>query len=183
MHLRSKIFIKSGHQSVREVVSRISSKESVTQRVGLETIVEDTTNILSTTSESSMASQGSHPSQQVGTSQKYNMTLEYKMKNSYGARPHREICSQDWWPWHRVLPRVSISVQEDRYIDPYATMYLVVEEPLSYNQWGIKIEKTRGKQPIIEDMKTPPLVDPSLFQHKNFVLLQWMQVDDPTLGL
>ena len=86
MHLRLGNFIKSGHQSVREVANRISSEESVTQRVGLETIVEDIANILLTTSESSMASQGSHPSQQVGTSLKYNMTLEYQMENLYGAK-------------------------------------------------------------------------------------------------
>ena len=54
--------------------------------MGLETIVEDTTDIFLTTSESSMASQGSHPSQQVGTSLKYNLTLEYQMENSYGAK-------------------------------------------------------------------------------------------------
>ena len=36
---------------------------------------------------------------------------------------------------------------------------------------------------MMEDMETPPLVDPSLFQQVNFVLLQRMHVDDPTLGL
>ena len=55
-------------------------------------------------------------------------------------------------------------MQGDRYIDPYATMYLVVEETLTYNQWGIKVDKTWGKQPIIEDTKTPLSMDPSLFQ-------------------
>ena len=86
MHLRSSHFIKSGQQSVRELASHISFEESVTKRVGLETIVEDTSDVLSTISESSMASQGSHPLQQVGTSLKYNMTLEYQMENSYGAK-------------------------------------------------------------------------------------------------
>ena len=86
MHLRLGHFIKSGQQSVRELASHISSEESVTKRVGLETIVEDTSDVLSTTSESRMASQGSHPSQQAGTSLKYNMTLEYQMENSYGAK-------------------------------------------------------------------------------------------------
>ena len=62
MHLRSGNLFKFGHQSVREVAIRILLEESVTQRVGLETIVEDTVDILSTTSESSMASQVSHPS-------------------------------------------------------------------------------------------------------------------------
>ena len=79
---------------MRDLDSRILFEESVTQRVGLETIVEDTFDILSTTSESSMASQGSHPSQQVGTSLKYNMTLDYQMENSYGAKiygAYREI--------------------------------------------------------------------------------------------
>ena len=86
MHLRSRNFIKSGCLSTRDLVSRISSEESATQRVGLQTIVKDTADILSTTSESSMASQGSHPSQQVGTYLKYNMTLEYQMEKSYGAK-------------------------------------------------------------------------------------------------
>ena len=100
MHLRSGHFIKSGQQSVRELASHISSKKSVTKRVGLETIIEDTSDVLSTTSESSMASQGSLPSQQVGTSLKYNMTLEYQMENSYGAKIYvdpinREVCNQD----------------------------------------------------------------------------------------
>ena len=83
---------------MRELASHISSKESVTKRVGLETIAEDTSDVLSTTSESSMASQGSHPLQQVGTSLKYNMTLEYQMENSYGAKVYvdflREVCSE-----------------------------------------------------------------------------------------
>ena len=61
MHLRSGNFIKSGYQSARDLASRISLEESVTQKVGLETIVKDTADILSTNSESSMASQGSHP--------------------------------------------------------------------------------------------------------------------------
>ena len=80
MHLRSGNFIKSGYLRARDLVSRILSEESVTQRVGLETIVKDTPDTLSATSESSMASQGSHPLQQVGTSLKYNMTLEYQME-------------------------------------------------------------------------------------------------------
>ena len=42
MHVRSGHFIKSGQQSVRELASHILSEESVTKRVGLETIVEDT---------------------------------------------------------------------------------------------------------------------------------------------
>ena len=149
MHLRSRNFIKFGCLSARDLVSRISSEESVTQRVGLETIVKDTVDILSTTSESSMASQGSHPSQQVDTSLKYNMTLEYQMENSHGAKIYAD-------PLGRSAVRIDdyeiefcqevpVSVQGDRYIDPYATMYFVVEDPMNYNHWGVKIEKNKGK--------------------------------------
>ena len=87
MHLRSRNFIKYGCcQSVRDVASRISSEESVTKRVGLETIIEDTSDVWSTSSQSSMASQSSHPSQNVGTTIKYNMTSEYYKENSLGVK-------------------------------------------------------------------------------------------------
>ena len=135
MHVSSRNFINFGHQSVRYLASRILSKESVTQRVGLETIAKDTSNVLSTTSESSMASQGSHPSQQMGTSLKYNMTLEYQMENSYGAKIYVDPIGKSAIKIdnHDIefCQEVPISVQGDRCIDPYATMYLVVEEPLS----------------------------------------------------
>ena len=36
---------------------------------------------------------------------------------------------------------------------------------------------------MFEDIEAPALVDPSLFRQINFVFLQRMQVDDPTLGL
>ena len=113
-----------------------------------------------------MASQVSHPSQQVGTSLKYNMTLEYQMENSYGAKIYVDPIGRSAVKINNhdieFCQEVLVSVQGDRYIDPYATMYLLVEEPLSYNQWGIKIEKKKGKKPMFEDIEAPPLVDSSL---------------------
>ena len=187
MHLRSSHFIKSGQQSVRELASHILSEESVTKRVGLETIVEDTSDILSTTSESSMASQGSHPSQQVGTSLKYNMTLEYQMENSYGAKIYVDpigrfaVKIDD----HEIEFRqeIPVSVQGVQYMDPYATMYLVVDVPLKYNQCGIKINPTKVKETMYEEVETPPPVDASLFKQINSILLQRMQMDDQIMGL
>ena len=56
MHLRSRNFIKFGHQSMRDLARRILLEESVTLREGLETIVEDTSDVWSTTSKSNMVS-------------------------------------------------------------------------------------------------------------------------------
>ena len=67
-------------------------------------------------------------------------------------------------------------------MDPYATMYLIVKDPQAYNHWGIKENKNKGKN-TLEDMEVPPIVDPNLFQQVNSILLQQMQVDDPTMGL
>ena len=60
MHLRSCSFIKSKNKSVRDLARRISLEESVKQRVGLETIFEDTFDMLPTMIQSTMALQGSH---------------------------------------------------------------------------------------------------------------------------
>ena len=68
-------------------------------------------------------------------------------------------------------------------MDPYATMYLVVDEPLKYNHWGIKMDQNKGKETMFEEIETPPRVDASLFKQINSVLLQWMQMDDQTMGL
>ena len=54
--------------------------------MGLETIVEDTSDVWTITSQSNMASHSSHPSLNLGTAIKYNMTLEYHMENSLGAK-------------------------------------------------------------------------------------------------
>ena len=86
MHIRARNFNKSKNKSVRDLASIISSKESVTQRERLETIIKDTSNVWSTTSQSSMALQGSHQSLNVGTTIKYNMKLEYHMEKSLGAK-------------------------------------------------------------------------------------------------
>ena len=80
---------------------------------------------------------------------KYNMTLEYQMEKSHGAKIYVD-------PLERSAVRIDdheiefcqevpVSVQGDRYIDPYATMYLVVEDPMSYNHWGVKIDKKKEK--------------------------------------
>ena len=57
-----------------------------------------------------------------------------------------------------------MSVQGDRYIDPYATMYLVVEEPFNYNQWGIKIDKNKEKESMFEEVEAPLSMDSSPFK-------------------
>ena len=98
-----------------------------------------------------MASQGFHPLQQVGTYLKYNMTLKYQMENSHGAKVYyvdpigRSAVRIDDHEIE-VCQEVTVSVQGDRYVDPYATMYMVVEDPVNYNQWGIKIDKNKGKE-------------------------------------
>ena len=115
------------------------------------------------------------------------MTLEYQMENSYGAKIYVD-------PIRRFVVRVAdhdiefcqevpVSVQGDRYIDPYATMCLVVEDPMNYNHWGVKIDKNKGKEQMFDEIETPPLVDSSLYKQINFVILQWMKMDDPTMGL
>ena len=67
-------------------------------------------------------------------------------------------------------------------MDPYATMYLKVEYPQAYNNQGIKDNKNKGKSSM-EDVEAPPIVDSNLFCQVNSILLQWKQVDDPTMGL
>ena len=116
-----------------------------------------------------MASQGSHPLQQVGTSLKYNMTLEYQMENSYGAKIYVDPIGRSTIRINdhdiEFRQEILVSVQGDRYMDPYATMYLVVDEPLKYNQWwGIKIDQNKGKETMFEEVETPPPVDTSLFK-------------------
>ena len=115
------------------------------------------------------------------------MALEYQMENSHWAKIYVD-------PLGRFAIRIDdhdiefcqevpVSVQGDRYKDPYATMYFVVDKPLNYNQWGIKIDKNKGKEPIFEEVEASPPVDPSLFKQINSILLQQMQMDDPTMGL
>ena len=93
--------------------------------------------MVSHTSQSNMASQSSHPSLNVGTAIKYNITLEYNMENSLRAKFYVD-------PFGRFAVRIDnhkiefrhevfISIQGDRYMDPYATMYLIVEDPQAYN--------------------------------------------------
>ena len=65
------------------------------------------------------------------------MKLEYQMKNSHGAKIYVDplgrsaIRIDD----HEIefCQEVPMSVQGDRYIDPYAIMYLVVEDLMNYN--------------------------------------------------
>ena len=153
----------------------------------LETIVEDTSNVWSTTSNSNMASQGSHHSQNAGrTAIKYNMTLEYHMDNIHGAKIYVD-------PLGRYAVRIDdhkiefieefpVSIQGDHYMDLHATKYLIVEDPQVYNHWGVRVRINKGKSPM-SDIEGPPLVDDNLLCQVNSILLQQMQVDDPTMGL
>ena len=79
------------------------------------------------------------------------------MENSYGAKIYVD-------PIGRSAVRIDdhdiefcqeipVSVQGDQYMDPYATMYLVVVEPLKYNQWGIEMTKPRGKRQCLKNLK------------------------------
>ena len=54
--------------------------------MGLETIVEDTSDVWLHKNNSSMASQGSHQSLNVEIAIKYNMTLKYYIENVHGAK-------------------------------------------------------------------------------------------------
>ena len=85
MYLRSGHYVQSGNQP-SDVANNISSEESVTQKRSLETIVEDSLEILSTSSDTSMASRNSSQIGNIGTTIKYNMTLEYYMDNPLGAK-------------------------------------------------------------------------------------------------
>ena len=62
-------------------------------------------------------------------------------------------------------------------------MYLVVEDPMNCNQWGIKIDKNKEKESMFDEIEAPPPVDSRLFKKINSVVLQRMQMDDPTMGL
>ena len=83
---------------------------------------------------------------------KYNMTLEYHMENSLRAKIFVD-------PLGRFAVRIDdhkiefklevpISIQGDKYMDPYATTYLIVEDPQPYNHWVIKDNKHKGKIPM-----------------------------------
>ena len=109
------------------------------------------------------------------------------MENSHGAKIYvdpigRSVIKIDD---HDIefCQEVPVSVQGDGYIDPYATMYLVVDEPLNYNKWGIKIDKNKGKEPMFEKIEAPPPVESRLYKQINSLILQRMQMDDPTMGL
>ena len=86
MYLRSRNYIHFGIKVIEDTASKISLKESVTQRVGLETIVDDSLEHLSTTSSTSMASKGTNHSCSMSTTIEHNMNLEYHMENPLGAK-------------------------------------------------------------------------------------------------
>ena len=71
---------------VTNIASKMSSKESVTQRVGLETIAYDSLEHLSTTSNSSIALESTHHSDGIGTTIPYNMILDYHMEKPLYAQ-------------------------------------------------------------------------------------------------
>ena len=81
-----KAFMRASAKNLFDYTSRVSSKESITQIVGLETIAKDSIEVPSTTSISSMASKGKHVIVNIETIIKYNMTLEFQMENSLGAK-------------------------------------------------------------------------------------------------
>ena len=90
------------------------------------------------------------------------------MENSYGAKIYVDpigisavkIDNHDI----EFCQEVPLIVQGDKYIDTYATMYLVVDKPFNYNQWGIKIDKNKGKEPMFEEVEAPSPMDSSLFK-------------------
>ena len=43
---------------------------------------------------------------------------------------------------------VPVNVQRDRYMDPYGTMYILMENPHHMDKWGIIRIKDKGKQPM-----------------------------------
>ena len=113
-----------------------------------------------------MASQGSHQSLSVGMAIKYNMTQEYSMENSLGVRNYvyplgRFIVRIDDHK-NELRQEVSMSIQGDGYMNLYATMYLIVEDPQRYNHWEITDDKNKEKSPMVE-VEVPPNVDPNLF--------------------
>ena len=67
-------------------------------------------------------------------------------------------------------------------MDPYVAMYLIANDPQVYNHLGIKDNENKGKSPM-EDIKAPTMVDSNLFHQVDSILLQQLQVDDPTMGL
>ena len=67
---------------------------------------------------------------------------------------------------HEIEFHQEVCIQGHRYMDPYATMYLIVKDPQLYNQWGIKDNKNKGKSPIVEDVETPLVADPNLFHRR-----------------
>ena len=88
-------------------------------------------------SQSSMVLQGSHQPLNVGIAIKYNMTFEYHMENSLGSNIYVDPLGRFAIKFddHKIEFRqeVPVSIQGDRYMDPYATMYLIVKDSQSYN--------------------------------------------------
>ena len=188
MYLRSGYYVPSGNR-LSDIASNISSEESVTQRGNLETIAEDSLESLSTSSDSSMASENSNQVKNAGTTIKYNMTLEYLMDNPLGAKIYvdplgrRAVRVDD----HEIefCTEVPVSVQGDgnQYMDPYATMYVVTEDPMSMNKWGLKDNTdSRNKQPV-DETERPPQLDPKLYKLIDSIPCKRIKVDDQGLGL
>ena len=46
---------------------------------------------------------------------------------------------------------ILVSIQGDRYMDPYVAMYLIVDDPQGVNSWGIK--ENKGKNPMVDIYK------------------------------
>ena len=75
-----------------------------------------------------------------------------------------------------------MSLQEVRYMDPYATMYVITNDPNLTNKWGMKkTDQSRGKQ-TFNEIERPPHLDGNIFRLINLVHLKKLHVDDPDLG-
>ena len=89
-----------------------------------------------------MALEGTNHLINLGTTIKYNMTLEYHMENPLGAKVYVDplgryaIKVDDYGI--EFQREIRASFQGDRYMDPYATMYILIDDLVSTNKWGIK---------------------------------------------
>ena len=70
------------------------------------------------------------------------MILKCQMENSHGAKIYVDLIGKFAFKIDdhdiELCQEIPVSVQGDKYINPYATMYLVVDKPFNYNQWGKK---------------------------------------------
>ena len=84
-----------------------------------------------------MASQGSHQSLNVGIAIEYNMMLEYHIENALKAKiyvdPLGQFAMRIDDHEKKFFQETPVSIQGDMYMNPYATMYLIVDDPQGAN--------------------------------------------------